>query len=50
LLLGDILAFPFQFSQLNDFGQVCFQQALFLSSQLSQRLVERLAPGLNLLG
>jgi hypothetical protein len=50
LFLGDVLALAFQFIELNDLGQVSFQQAFFLSSQLGQSLVKGLAPGLELLG
>jgi hypothetical protein len=50
LFLGDVLTLTFQFSQFDDFGQVSFQQPLFLTSQLSQGLVEALATRLELLG
>lgn len=49
LFLRDVLAFAFQFSQFDDFGQVSFQQPFFLSDQVSQSLVEGLPPGLELL-
>jgi hypothetical protein len=50
LFVGDVLAFAFQFSQCNNFGQVSFQQTFFLPSQLGQGLVEAVATRLELLG
>ena len=47
--MGNVLAFTFQFRQFNNLSQVSLQQPLFLSSQLSQGLVEAVAARLELL-
>jgi hypothetical protein len=49
LFLSDVLAFALHFSQVNDFGQVSFQQPFFLPSQVGQGLIEGLAARLELL-
>jgi hypothetical protein len=43
MLLSDLVTLAFEFGQVNNFSQVCFQETFFLSFQLCQCLFQDFA-------